>query len=101
KKQSGWHADPQQIARILEGRHDDPFAILGLHEVGGEWIARAYIPYAETLEARTLDGKVVGTLALRDAAGFFEGVIAIDRLQPIVYHAANAGGEWDVVDPYS
>jgi 1,4-alpha-glucan branching enzyme len=101
KKQSGWHADPQQIARILEGRHDDPFAILGLHEVGGEWIARAYIPYAETLEARTLDGKAVGTLALRDAAGFFEGVIDIDRLQPIVYHAGNAGGEWDIVDPYS
>ncbi|WP_332716502.1 1,4-alpha-glucan branching protein GlgB [Pelagibacterium mangrovi] len=101
KKQSGWHADPKQIARILEGRHDDPFAILGLHEVGGEWIARAYIPYAETLEVRTLDGKAVGALALRDAAGFFEGVIAIDRLQPIVYHAANAGGEWDVVDPYS
>ncbi|WMT89853.1 1,4-alpha-glucan branching protein GlgB [Pelagibacterium sp. H642] len=101
KKTSGWHTDPQQIARIVGGQHDDPFGILGLHEVEGAWVARTFIPYAETLEARTLSGKAAGTLENRDAAGFFEGVVDIDRRQPLVYRAANAGGEWEVIDPYS
>ena len=101
KKKSGWHADPQQIARIVGGQHDDPFAILGLHEVEAQWVARAFVPHAERLEARTLGGKPVGTLEKGDVEGFFEGIVDIDQRQPIVYHAANGGGEWDVVDPYS
>ena len=101
KKQSGPRTDAQQIGRIIGGQHDDPFAILGPHEFDGGWIARAFVPFAETLEAHTLEGKPLGALERRDPAGFFEGAIAIDRRQPIVYRAANDGGEWEVVDPYS
>ncbi|MAN75818.1 MAG: 1,4-alpha-glucan branching enzyme, partial [Rhizobiales bacterium] len=101
KKQSDWQADPKQIARVVNGQHDDPFAILGLHESDGQWIARALVPHAQWTEVRTLDGKSLGKLEKRDDAGFFEGRVAIDRFQPVIYHAGNEGGEWDVVDPYS
>tara|TARA_R110002051_G_scaffold154619_1_gene226712 strand:- start:11126 stop:13327 length:2202 start_codon:yes stop_codon:yes gene_type:complete len=101
KKQSGWQADPKQIARVVSGQHDDPFAILGLHESEGQWIARALVPHAQWAEVRTLDGKPLGKLEKRDDAGFFEGPVTIDRFQPVLYHAGNDGGEWDVIDPYS
>ncbi|WP_417582756.1 1,4-alpha-glucan branching protein GlgB [Pelagibacterium sp.] len=101
KKQSEWQADPKQIARVVGGQHDDPFAILGLHAHDGKWTARAFVPHAQWAEARTLDGKVLGKLEKRDDAGFFEGAVKIDAFQPVVYHAGNDGGEWDVVDPYS
>ncbi|SDG48085.1 1,4-alpha-glucan branching protein GlgB [Pelagibacterium luteolum] len=101
KKQSGWQADPQTISRIVSGQHDDPFSVLGLHQSGKQWFARAYIPYAETLEALTLDGKSLGSLERRDDAGFFEGEIALPSRQPILYRASNSGGGWEVVDPYT
>ncbi|RDE10169.1 1,4-alpha-glucan branching protein GlgB [Pelagibacterium lacus] len=101
EKQPAWRADPEDIARIVSGQHDDPFAILGLHHSGGRWVSRAFIPHAERVEARSLEGKVVGRLDKVDDRGFFEGVIDIDGVQPIVHHCGNAGGEWDVADPYS
>jgi 1,4-alpha-glucan branching enzyme len=50
---------------------------------------------------RTLDGKTLGKLEKRDDAGFFEGRVTIEKFQPVIYHAGNDGGEWDVIDPYS
>ncbi len=51
--------------------------------------------------AFTLDGREVGTLSRRDGRGFFEGMVDVDRRQPIKLEAGNDGGEWWVVDPYS
>ncbi|HWJ87936.1 MAG TPA: 1,4-alpha-glucan branching protein GlgB [Pelagibacterium sp.] len=99
-RQAGWQTDTEQVTRIAEGVHDDPFAVLGLHRSGDRWIARALVPHAETLEAHTLDGKALGRLEPR-GEGFFEGEVALDTRQPIAYSAANSGGEWDLIDPYS
>ncbi len=97
----GWRAKDSDIQQIVAGRHSDPFSVLGLHPYGDVWVARAFVPHAESLSARTLDHRLLGELEPRDAAGFFEGVVQIDRLQPVAYHARNAGGEWNVLDPYS
>jgi len=96
-----WQADEKAVQAIVGGQHPDPFSVLGLHEIDGKWFARAFVPHAETLEAYTRDGSAVGTLQLRHAEGFFEGPVAIAGQQPIRYRAANAGGAWDVSDPYS
>ena len=98
---SAWQAEDSDIKAIVAGRHADPFGVLGLHEAGGKWIARAFIPHAESVSARTIDNRILGELTLRDPAGFFEGEVAIARRTPISYHARNAGGEWNVLDPYS
>ncbi|WP_244488264.1 1,4-alpha-glucan branching protein GlgB [Devosia sp. Root436] len=95
-----WQADAREVEAIVNGRHPNPFAFLGLHEVGGQWVLRAFIPHAELVSAYSLDGVALGHLIPRHAAGFFEGKIAIGQRQPIRYRAKNAGGEWDVYDPY-
>ncbi len=98
---ASWQAEESDIKAIVAGRHSDPFGILGLHEVDGTWVARTFIPHAETVSARTLDNRILGELTQRHDAGFFEGKVALKGRMPVRYHARNDGGEWDVLDPYS
>ena len=96
-----WQAHPDEVDQIVKGQYANPFAILGLQQPHGLWVARTFIPHAEKVTAFTLAGKPLGELARRHEDGFFEGRVEIDRVQPIRYHASNTGGEWDVFDPYS
>ncbi|MBI4920286.1 MAG: 1,4-alpha-glucan branching protein GlgB [Devosia nanyangense] len=96
-----WQADPQEVEAIVKGQHADPFAVLGLQQPDDIWVVRAFIPHADNVAAFTRDGRPLGDLIQRHAEGFFEGKVAIDQRQPIRYRARNAGGEWDVYDPYS
>ena len=93
--------DPGTVEAIVAGEHADPFSVLGLHPVGSIWVVRAFIPYAETLTALDRNGKPLGTLDRLHDDGFFEGKVNIKERCPIRLHAKNAGGEWDVWDPYS
>ena len=86
-------APDSDVQAIVAGVHGDPFAVLGVQEVGGAFIARCFIPHAETVQAHTLAGEPIGDLERRHAEGFFEGRLAIDRRQPVKYRASNAGGE--------
>ncbi|PZQ49324.1 MAG: 1,4-alpha-glucan branching enzyme [Rhodovulum sulfidophilum] len=90
-----------EIEAIIEGRHGDPFAVLGPHEVGARLHSRAFVAGADTLVAETLAGAPAGELARVHPAGYFEGFLTIPERQPLRYRARNAGGEWLVVDPYS
>jgi 1,4-alpha-glucan branching enzyme len=94
-------ASAADIEAIVAGRHGDPFAVLGLQQTGKGWVARCFIPHAETVTAETLEGKPVGELALRHPAGFFEGKVDLTARQPLRHVARNAGGEWRIVDPYT
>ncbi|MGQ0485080.1 MAG: 1,4-alpha-glucan branching protein GlgB [Hyphomicrobiales bacterium] len=96
----GWRTSDAEIAAIVDGRHGDPFKVLGLHRHGRDWIARAHVPGAETLAATTLDGKPVGQLEKRHDAGFFEGKLALKQRQTLRYQAANRGGGWNFIDAY-
>ncbi len=90
-----------EIAAIIAGTHNNPFAILGVHTVGKGFVARCFLPGASEVTAETLAGKEIGTLERLDDAGFFAGGISIRKLQPIRYRARNVGGEWTVTDPFS
>jgi len=87
------------IDAIVAGRHDDPFAVLGLHEAGGKLIVRAFVPGAETVEAVTRDGAPLARLARRHPAGFFEGVFP--RRTAYRLNAANPDATWTVDDAYA
>jgi 1,4-alpha-glucan branching enzyme len=89
------------IEAIIAGRHDDPFAVLGVQKAGGNLVARAFVDGAEDLTAFTLEGEEVGTLERRHDAGFFEGPVTLEAREPLRYHARNAGGSWWVTDPYT
>ncbi len=47
---------PDDVIRILEARHHDPFAVLGKHRHGDDEVIRVFIPYAAT--ARLPDQKL-------------------------------------------
>ncbi len=95
-----WRTSDAEIAAIVDGRHGDPFKVLGLHKHGRDWIARAHVPGAESLAAATLDGKPVGHLEMRHDAGFFEGKLALKQRQTLRYQAANRGDGWNFIDAY-
>ncbi|MDO6965376.1 1,4-alpha-glucan branching protein GlgB [Rhizobium alvei] len=90
----------EEVDALISGVHANPFAVLGVHPFGDGFVARTFIPGAETVTAFTLDGSPAGDIPRRNGAGFFEGLVAIDRRQPLRYHASNDGGSWDVLDPY-
>ncbi|RVC13496.1 alpha-amylase family glycosyl hydrolase, partial [Mesorhizobium sp. M7A.F.Ca.CA.002.15.2.1] len=89
------------VAAIVAGTHGDPFAVLGVHEVGKSLYARCFVPNAEFVTAYTLTGTIAGELSRRNDGGFFEGKLSIKKRQPLRYHARNAGGDWWLTDPYS
>src|SRR5262249_11450719 len=53
------------VAAIVSGAHDDPFRVLGLHEVEHTWMARTFIPGADRVSAVLFDGTKIGDLAQR------------------------------------
>ncbi len=90
-----------EVDALVAGQHHDPFAVLGMHKAGKAWVARAFVHGADKLIAHTLDGKVVGDLKRTHDAGFFEGSVKAKDSQPLRFEASNAGGTWQVTDPYS
>jgi 1,4-alpha-glucan branching enzyme len=61
------------IQALLEGRHGDPFAVLGLHAgVDGRWWLRALLPGASAVQVLDARGRELFELASRHADGFFE-----------------------------
>src|SRR5258707_5663526 len=94
RREDGWRLDESDVATLVAGTHGDPFAVLGPHQSGRTWVARAFIPGAEQVSVAGLDGRQLGTLKLRHEAGLFEGLVQIKARQVIRYTASNSGGTW-------
>lgn len=88
------------ISALLEGRHADPFSLLGTHEGPAGTFARAILPGAETAEAFSLKGAKRGKLERVDPRGLFEGKLR-GKPGPVQYRCTANGHEWWVTDPYS
>lgn len=88
------------INAIVDGRHGNPFSVLGLHQSGTEYHVRAFVPGAKTLTATTLDGARVGSIDRRTDTGFFEGPVNLKQAALLRLTAANEGGTWSFIDPY-
>ena len=68
-KQPAWTTGAAALAAIVHGSHGDPFSVLGLHKSGKLWIARAFIPGADTIVVESLTGKSLGAIEKRHDAG--------------------------------
>ncbi len=97
---TAWQANAGAIKALVEGRHADPFGLLGPHGTEFGAVIRAFVPGAVTLSLHDSNG-AVHAMSQRDAAGFFEVLLA-DRTAPRSYRlaASNAGGQWVLDDPY-
>ena len=97
---ASWHADTAEIEALVQGRHANPFALLGPHGGLDGTAIRAFVPGAETVTIRAgANGGVL--LERRDPAGFFEGLLPnYDPAGGYTLDAANAEAAWTVEDPY-
>jgi len=92
------------VQALVEGRHPDPFAVLGLHaQADGALALRAWLPRAEAVAVHdTRSGRRVGVLERRHPAGLFEGVLP-RRRRPFDYRLQvrwDDGSEGRYGDPY-
>ncbi len=87
------------VEALVSGRHADPFALLGIHDEADGVRVRAFIPGAERVEVVARNGRTVGTLSRRHAAGLFSGRIA--RRMRYVLHAHRGRDRWIVDDAYA
>ncbi len=87
---------PEAIRALIEGRHGDPFAILGMHPSGTGNTVRAFFPGAHAVTL--LAGGESMAMSLLHPAGLFEAPIT-----PVPYRLRIDwdGVEQETEDPYS
>lgn len=94
---------PQDAQDIVAGCHGDPFSVLGLHEVGGKLVVRAFVPGAQSIDAvdAKTGRKIVSLAPVAGADGLFEGTAA-RRKNRFAYHLSVTQGDhqWRSDDPY-
>ncbi len=96
--------DRGQIEALVNGRHSDSFAVLGLHEHHGGTglVARALLPWAQTVAMVDREsGEVLARLRRIHAEGLFEAALeARPRGVDYLWRVETAGGPVEIEDPY-
>jgi 1,4-alpha-glucan branching enzyme len=101
---AGWRLyDLAAIQALVEGRHSDPFAVLGPHATEQGTALRVLRPGAETATAiDATTGKPCAELLRRHPDGFFEGLVPPDRPVSRYYLRYTRGDDrWDEEDAYA
>jgi len=94
--------DHNDVKLLQQGRHHDPFALLGYHETaGGTWQVREWLPMADS--ARLEGGP---TLTPLDNTGLFSAELSAAEKQRLPEHYAVicrevSGAEYRLVSPYT
>ncbi|MDF0601352.1 1,4-alpha-glucan branching protein GlgB [Psychromarinibacter sp. C21-152] len=90
--------DPEDARAIVEGRHADPFRVLGPHQRHGKRVLTVFVPGAERVVA--LSGKKTETelAPVADFPGLFAG--RFGRAKSYRLRCSNADAEWMQDDPY-
>ena len=92
--------EPSNVQALVEGRHGDPFSILGQHPAGGGSIVRVFMPGAKSVEVlrRQTDGEP-DRLHLVHGDGLFAG--RIDHQAPYRVRVHWPDTVQELEDPYS
>jgi 1,4-alpha-glucan branching enzyme len=101
---AGWRFyDLAAIQALVEGRHGDPFAVLGPHASEHGTALRVLRPGAETATAIDAgSGQACATLLRRHPDGFFEGLIPPE--QPVSHYRlrfTRGDDAWEEEDAYA
>ncbi len=87
--------DQSTAAALVEGRHDDPFSVLGLHLRAGKWVVLAFDPGAEALVVLA-GGKEIKAQAL--GHGLFGAELSAQM--PYRLRWQGHGAEWEAEDAF-
>jgi len=92
--------DPGAVDALVEGRHGDPFAVLGPHPGQDGLLVRALLPGARRVELWSRDRSArLGALALVDTRGLFEGALLKD--EPYLLSITWPEAVQETEDPYA
>lgn len=92
--------DGAAVQALMEGRHGDPFALLGPHRVGEATVVRTLQPGATAVRVVARDGgDDLGSLGLVHPGGLFAGPVG--RAGPYRLVIDWPGGRQEVEDPYA
>ena len=88
---------------LVGAYHGDPFAVLGMHQVGEHLTVRVFRPEARAVTVREVDGQREWPAVQVHADGFFEAVLegAEQRFRYALAFTAHDGQAWTERDPYS
>jgi hypothetical protein len=88
------------LQALVEGRHGDPFSILGRHQYGNLTVVRALLPGALSVEVVEADtGKVLAELETIHEGGLFAGVTG--STTPYLFRIHWPDSIQEMEDPYS
>ncbi|RSS82899.1 1,4-alpha-glucan branching enzyme [Streptomyces sp. WAC06614] len=88
---------PEERARLLEGRHHDPHAVLGARTLRGGVAFRVLRPYARTV---TVVAKGLRAELHDDGDGLFSGLFPLRTVPDYRLLVAYDGDETEIHDPY-
>ncbi len=88
----------QLIESLLHARLHDPFALLGLHRLGEEWVIRVYEPHASTISLAGYADN--GSFKKIHPGGLFEWRGITAPPQPYRLRISEGTASRDVYDPY-
>lgn len=91
-----------QIQRILDSTHHDPFEVLGYHEFDNKTSAiRAFFPNAATMDVIFLNNNEIHRMDKIRDEGFFHVNFSTLKREPYVFRISNHHGfSWNQSDPY-
>ena len=89
-----------QLNAIVEGRHRDPFAILGPHRSGGSRLVRCFQPDATSVSLIDASGKLIVAMQKVHDGGIFEGQLPPRQRRYALRVTSSDGAAFDVEDPY-
>ena len=96
--------DEGALHAIREGRHGDPFAVLGMHQAGDRLVVRVFRPDArEVTVIDEFDPTRVFPAQRVHTDGYFEAILPAgsERFKYLLKLTSHAGVEWTTADPYS
>jgi 1,4-alpha-glucan branching enzyme len=96
-----------EVQQILQGKHHDPFNLLGAHKVTLEGkpavSVRAFLPHVVSAAVVSIASDLVLEMVKVDPEGFFEGIF--EETEEIFVYSLRltdeSGNTWDIWDPYS
>ncbi len=91
---------PGELEQLANGKHADPFAILGLHRAGRYRIARTFQPQAQNVHLARADGTPLEAMQRIHPAGVFAAVLPARVRHYTLLVSQSSGNRYVTEDPY-
>ncbi|MGJ3251724.1 MAG: 1,4-alpha-glucan branching enzyme [Elainellaceae cyanobacterium] len=96
---------PEQIDRIIWNQHDDPFEVLGPHQIhqNGQavWVVRAYLPNADAAWVISPEERKEYSMQSVHHPNFFECTLHMEELTNYQLRIKEGEHEYVTYDPYA